>query len=144
MGFDFPARLAEFKGRHVLLRSFLAYVVCGGLIFLASLSLVTMLVEFTGTSPAFAGAGGFAASFILNFAAARWAVFHSGSRSIIRQFASFAGVSAALRLAEYGAYWFLITFGHLDYYYVFFIVLLMSNGLKFFVYKRLVFSEPRR
>jgi putative flippase GtrA len=136
-----PSKLWRKARANGSLSSFARYVAVGGATFSLSLGLIALLVEFAGLSQASAGAVGYAASFFLNFAAARWVIFHGTGDSIFRQFLSFAVVAAALRSMEYGTYWLLITHAHLPYYLGFFVVLLLFNALKYFVYKKIVFGS---
>lgn len=78
--------------------------------------------------------------FLINFWLSRRFVFRADG-SATKQFALFAATSFGMRAGEYGMFYIFLQFLHLHYLAALTAALLISNALKFFLYRTLVFRR---
>lgn len=123
------ARIAEL-GRYALATLISAAITLG---------VPVALHEMLGIDPRIAVAIALATAFAVNFVTTRRFVFKSAGNPRV-ELRRFTLVSAAFRLGEYGAFLLLMSVG-LVYFVAQVIVLLLSFGLKFFVYRGFVYDR---
>lgn len=104
-----------------------------------SFGLPILLHEWFGTAERVAVAIGFAVAYVGNIALLRLFVFQSRG-SWRKQLARYIPANGAFRLAEYVAFLLLLERAGLDYRIAMLVVLGVSAGLKFFIY-RWIFVE---
>jgi putative flippase GtrA len=75
---------------------------------------------------------------VANFWLSRRLVFRAEGNTV-RQFVAFVATSLGMRMGEYVLFYMLLKLLHLHYLIAFTIALMMSNGLKFCLYRSLVF-----
>jgi putative flippase GtrA len=78
--------------------------------------------------------------FLINFWLSRRYVFRAGGDAR-KQFALFVITASAMRGGEYAAFYLLFQFAHLHYLAALTSAMVISNGLKFFLYRALVFGR---
>lgn len=86
-----------------------------------------------------AAAAGLAASLLVNFVMLRVFVFKSTQQSAWRQVPMFLATSGVFRALEYGGFFLVNTYLHLQYLLAMVLVLGTSFVLKFLVYEGLIF-----
>ncbi len=106
-----------------------------------SFGLPIALHEWLGVGERIAVAIGFAAAYVGNIVLLRLFVFQSRG-SWRKQLARYIPVNGVFRLAEYFAFLLLFERAGLDYRIAMFVVLGVSAGLKFFVY-RWIFADKK-
>jgi putative flippase GtrA len=100
-----------------------------------------LLHEMAGMPERIAGAGGLAASLLVNFVVLRFFVFRGTQISVWRQLPMFLATSGVFRALEYAGFFVVNTYLHLQYLLALVVVLGTSFLLKFLVYEGLVFVK---
>ena len=78
---------------------------------------------------------------MVNFLTCRYFVFNTRTGSFAAQLGTFLGSSAAFRVLEYLAYWFLLDVFGLWYFIAIWVVMPASFFAKYFFYKLVVFRS---
>lgn len=115
------------------------YVVAGGVSLTVSIIIATYLVEMRSISPRIAAAISFIIIFVINFFIARTWVFKAEGHSYTNQISRFFYVNICMRAVEYLLFLFLLTIFAFHYATCMVSALLISNMMKFLLYKELVF-----
>lgn len=119
------------------------FIGVGLLSYALGLSMSAVLREALHFSAEHAVALTLAVLLVLNFWLSRRFVFLAGGAAI-RQFARFGVTSLAMRAGEYALFYALMHLLRLHYLSAFTAALLISNVLKFVLYRQLVFRPDRR
>jgi putative flippase GtrA len=126
---------------HKLVREGIRYLLAGGLSFASGLIVLIVLVEFIALSPALAAAISFAAVFVLNFILARYFIFPGGTTGVAGQFMRYGVINVAMRSGEYLLFLLIIDIFALNYVLCMVLSLALSNVIKFFAYRAIVFGD---
>jgi putative flippase GtrA len=124
-----------------VVREGIRYVMAGVLGFTASIVVLIVLVELVELPPATAAAISFAIAFVINFTLARYFIFPNSDGSFTGQLARFGAINFMVRSGEY--FLFLVLIGTLAIHYALCLLLslILSNLIKFFVYRAVVFGD---
>jgi putative flippase GtrA len=120
----------------------LRFVGAGGLFFVSGLGLTALCREFLHMPEQLAAAVAFVALFLASFLLNRYFVFRS-AESGGKQFARFALISGTVRALEYSLYLLLLQLLSVHYILAMATTLVVSNCVKFGMYRTFVFNRSR-
>jgi putative flippase GtrA len=117
------------------------YVMVGVANLAASVATLILLVEKVGLRPQLAGALCFSALFVANFALARYLIFRVPHGPVLKQFIRYGSFNLLIRVAEYAMFLLFLNLVAFQYSLSLVASLVVSNLVKFWCYKYLIFAS---